>query len=469
MKTFTSEIDITNAAEAFDKVHHLPYSLFIDSADQSHQNSRYSYILCNPLETIESKGDQITIISREKLSTLRNQSPFKVLQDRLDSYDFGTDTVAGLPPFQGGLAGLFGYDLGRALETMPSIAIDDPDMPDMAVGLYDQVIAFDHAQNQTWIITHARTELEAQMKEAVLMNNISAPRRVPINFNPDVNWTAQFKPAAFKQRIEKVRDYVLQGDIFQANIAQKFKSTLPAYFSPYAHYMHMRQQTPAPFATYMNCGSIKISSCSPERFLTVDTENQVETKPIKGTAPRSDNPQKDAHNKEKLSRSGKDKAENIMITDLLRSDLSKVCDIHSVHVEELCALESFKNVHHLVSTISGKLDTGKTPLNTLEACFPGGSVTGAPKIRAMEIIEELEPTRRGPYCGSIAMIGFNGTLDSNILIRTLVYDNNTVSFQVGGGITAASDPDDEHQETLDKAAGIFESFDTLAKTQLLSA
>jgi len=213
----------------------------------------------------------------------------------------------------------------------------------------------------------------------------------------------------------------------------------------------------------MNCGDIRISSASPERFLTVK-DTRVETRPIKGTRPHIANTALDQKYREELETSEKDRAENTMIVDLLRNDLSKVCKVKSIEVSELCKLETFANVHHLVSTVRGQLKSGKTPLDLMQACFPGGSITGAPKIRAMEIIEELEPSRRGPYCGAMGYVGFDGTMDSNILIRTLVYEGTGarqhVSFQVGGGVTADSQPEDEYQETFHKAEGLFRSFET---------
>lgn len=465
MNIFICDYSEKNAVETFARLAHLPYSLFFDSADQTHPDARYSYIAVNPLETIEAKGNDVTISSREKLKTVRSKNPFDVLKLRLEAHEFSKTTLENLPPFQGGAAGLFGYDLGRTLETMPDVAIDNPDLPDMAIGIYDQLIAFDHHQDKAWIITHAKNELEAQMKQAVLLNNLSAPRNRNHIFAAPLQWQPQFKPAEFKTRIGKVIDYILQGDIFQANLAQKFEAALPRFFNPFTHYEQLRIINAAPFAGFFNMGLTTIASCSPERFLAADHQGFVNTKPIKGTIKRAKTKAKDAQQIEKLAGSAKDKAENVMITDLLRNDLSKTCEADSIEVTKLCAIETFARVHHLVSTITGKLKSDYTAIDMLKACFPGGSVTGAPKIRAMEIIEELEPARRGPYCGSLAYIGFNGAMDSNILIRSLVYEDDRVSFSVGGGITALSDPDAEYEETLAKARAIFDSFERETATQ----
>ncbi len=243
---------------------------------------------------------------------------------------------------------------------------------------------------------------------------------------------------------------------------------LPRDFEPFVHYIHMRDLNPAPFGCYMNLGEVKISSVSPERFITAK-DGQVETCPIKGTRPHVADTSQDRAFQQDLEQSEKDRAENTMIVDLLRNDLSKVCTPESIEVSDLCKLETFSNVHHLVSYIRSKLDQNQDAIDLLKACFPGGSVTGAPKIRAMEIIEELETDRRGPYCGSVGYIGFDGTLDSNILIRTLVYDADGVSLQVGGGVVVDSNPAQEYQETLDKAEGILKSFDPVRQEHILKA
>jgi para-aminobenzoate synthetase component 1 len=282
------------------------------------------------------------------------------------------------------------------------------------------------------------------------------PRAKAPSFEPE--WQSNFTRPDYEATIQKTIDYIHAGDIFQANISQRFDAELPQDFDPFAHYLNLREMNAAPFATYFNLGGLILSSASPERFLTVK-DGIVETKPIKGTRPHiRDDEALDTLYRNSLENSEKDRAENIMIVDLLRNDLSKSCRPDNLKVTALCALESFASVHHLVSTIQGQLRAGYDALHLLEGCFPGGSITGAPKIRAMEIIDELEPTRRGPYCGSMGYIGFDGAMDSNILIRTLVYQGNAVSFQVGGGIVADSDPAEEYDETLTKAHGLLESF-----------
>jgi len=465
MKPFATELHGLAPLTAFAAVEHLPYSLLLDSADLNHKSSRYSFVLSHPIETIETKNGTATLTNWDE-QTCEEGDPFEILDRRMKHWRDNVQTINGLPPFQGGAAGLFGYDLGRGIETLPASAQDDQNIPDMAVGIYDSVIAFDHKKNTCWIITHADDEATAKKKQNYLLGLIEDTETPTPELSTQLNWTTNFSRVDYEARIQKTIDYIKAGDIFQANIAQRFDAALPENFSPFAHYLRLRTINAAPFACYMNLGNTQISSASPERFLQC-RRKQVFTQPIKGTRAVSADPAINEATKETLLNSEKDHAENTMIVDLLRNDLSKVCKAHSIEVSDLCALETFASVHHLVSTIRGHLENDKTALHLLRACFPGGSITGAPKIRAMEIIEELEPTRRGAYCGSMGYIGFDGTMDTNILIRTLVFKENSVSLQSGGGIVVDSVPSDEYQETLDKAKAMLRSFeDTKDETQV---
>lgn len=456
MKPFV--FDITQSPETvFSALQALPYSLWLDSADKSHSRAKYSFIAAVPVETIEAQGRKVTI-SNANQQTVLTGDVFSILKERLAAWKTETTTLPGLPPFQGGLAGFFSYDLARTIENMPSTLKADGGMPDMAFGIYDKVFAFDHVQDKGWLIIHAADQAEAERVHKFMMKKI-ADNAVEPDFETGspLQWRTNFSANAYRHKIEKILEYIRAGDIFQANLSQRFEAILPQGFDAFAHYMNLREVNPTPFATYMNLGNVKISSASPEQFITV-RNRKVETRPIKGTWARGETPSEDEVNKQALLASEKDHAENIMIVDLLRNDLSKVCEPASVEVHDLCKLESFASVHHLVSTVTGTLKQDQSPLDLMRGCFPGGSISGAPKIRAMEIIEECELARRGAYCGSIAYIGFDGTMDSNLLIRTLLYQNNMVSLNCGGGITADSVPEDEYQETLDKAEAIFRSF-----------
>ena len=355
---------------------------------------------------------------------------FEFLQSRLNSYDFEQSYI----PFTGGAAGYFGYDLGRQLETIPAATNNDLDLPDAAIGLYQNVMAYDHHKNETWLIGEEP-------------DIISKPQQ----YQPrPIKWRTSKTDIEYCNNIQTVINYIYAGEVYQVNLSRRYDTDLPAEFSPFAHYKKLRVVNSAPFSAFMNFSDFQLSSCSPERFLSVKN-GIVDTRPIKGTL--SDN-----QNSDLLKNNIKERAENLMIVDLLRNDISKVCEPNSVTVPTLCDIETFEGLHHMVSTIKGVLQQDKTALDLLRACFPGGSITGAPKIRAMKIIEELEETRRGPYCGAMGYIGFNGDMDTNITIRTLIYKNNKAYLQVGSGIVSDSIPQKELEETNQKAQKIWESF-----------
>jgi para-aminobenzoate synthetase component 1 len=349
------------------------------------------------------------------------RSPFRIVSERLKAWRGGFQGNKKLPPFQGGAAGFFGYDLARGIEKLKDTAQDNPRMPDMALGIYDKVYAWDHERSRGYFMVHAKTEREAIAKFEHFKQLVSGPPQAspaPADTS-GLEWKSSHTKESYAKAIAKIVKYIFAGDIFQANFSQYFEADLPQGFDSFDHYRHLRAENPAPFSAYMNCGALRLASCSPERFLSVK-DREVETKPIKGTRPRGKTRAEDLRLADELAKSAKDRAENAMIVDLLRNDLSKVCADHSIHVPQLCDLESFTGVHHLVSTITGRLRADRSPVDLLRGCFPGGSITGAPKVRAMEIIEELESVRRGPYCGAIGYVGMDGSMDTNIVIRTLV-------------------------------------------------
>ena len=272
-----------------------------------------------------------------------------------------------------------------------------------------------------------------------------------------IELVSNFTRGDYQAAVARVVEYIWAGDVFQVNLSQRFRAELPADFDRFDFYRRLRAANPAPFAAYLGFGDVTIVSSSPERFVKIDGD-AVETRPIKGTRPRGASADADAALAQELRESEKDLSENVMIVDLLRNDLSRVCRDHTVEVPELCALESYATVHHLVSTVTGRLEDGKGPVDLLRAAFPGGSITGAPKVRAMEIIAELEPTRRGPYCGAIGYIGFDGAMDTSIAIRIVAFKDDAAVFQVGGGIVADSEPAAEYDETLDKARAMIDCF-----------
>jgi para-aminobenzoate synthetase component 1 len=396
--------------------------------------------------------------------------------------------VFGLPPFQGGAAGYVGYDYGAVLERLPAARYDDLAIPDVVLGLYDWVIAWDHRLDTAWVVSTGLPEtgmaqaVRARERLAMVQERLRGPARprsrlprAPSSDGaaPDtsalteapsypvrgvdgaeaVGLRSTFTHRGYLDAVARVREYIVAGDIFQANLSQRLQA--PLVEPPFDLYTRLRARNPAAFAAYLDFEDIRVMSASPERFLRLDENGRhVETRPIKGTRPRGLGPMHDAALGRALSESDKDRAENVMIVDLLRNDLSRVCRPGTVRVPELFALEQHPTVHHLVSTVVGELDSSADAIDLLRAAFPGGSITGAPKVRAMEIIAELEPSRRGVYCGSIGYLSVTGAMDTSIVIRTYLALRGRVYFQAGGGIVADSDPELEYRETLDKARAL---------------
>ena len=371
-------------------------------------------------------------------------------------------------PFCGGAVGYLSYDLCHFIEHLPSSAIDDLKLPESYFAFYDTILAFDNLDGKTYIVSTGFPELsetQRQVRARARLEQIKKRLSSPTTCAPDIDPTSikekakavlksNFTRDGYIEAVDKVREYIAAGDVFQVNISQRFVTDLTV--PPFELYRRLRQVNPAPFGSYLNFDAVTIVSASPERFLRVDGD-YVETRPIKGTRPRGKNSIDDAALAEELIHSSKDRAENVMIVDLERNDLGRVCQYGTVKVTELAMLESFPTVFHLTSTIVGKLQPGKTRFDLLKATFPGGSITGAPKVRAMEIIDELEPTRRSVYTGAIGYLGFNDSIDLNIVIRTFLIKNGKAYFQVGGGIIYDSDPEAEYQETMDKAKALIEA------------
>ncbi|MGL5664415.1 MAG: aminodeoxychorismate synthase component I, partial [Cetobacterium sp.] len=364
-------------------------------------------------------------------------------------------------PFIGGAVGFLSYDLGNYIENLPRKAIDDLNVYDLYFGLYDCVIVVDHLENKTYIATPDINidkekclilQIENRIFEAE-QNGVDSICYEEKEVNP-IKLNSNFTKKEFEQSVQKVKDYIRSGDIYQANLTQRFngRTTL----SSYELYRDLRKISPAPFGAFLNFDDFNILSNSPERFIKC-IDKKVETRPIKGTRPRGKNKEEDLKLQEELKNSEKDRAELLMIVDLERNDIGRISKIGTVKVPELFVIEPYANVNHLVATVVGEIEDGKDAVDVIKATFPGGSITGAPKIRSMEIIDELEPTQRNVYTGSIGYIGFNGDMDLNIAIRTIVKKDDEVFFQVGGGMTWGSNPSDEYQETLDKAKSIMEA------------
>lgn len=355
-------------------------------------------------------------------------------------------------PFCGGAIGYFAYDLGRELESLPELAQRDIDLPEMQVGIYDWALVIDHEKRRATLASHQAKFLPLlQQLHRLLTTDHSNPAGA---FSLITPFASNMDRQQYRERFERVIRYIQAGDCYQVNLAQRFMAQFTG--DSWQAYRVLREAAPTPFAAYLPTPYGDLLSLSPERFIQ-SLGVEVETKPIKGTRPRGKSDCEDTQLAEALLRSPKDRAENLMIVDLLRNDLGKTCAIGSVRVPKLFEVESYTNVHHLVSTIRGRLDHPGKSLDLLQGCFPGGSITGAPKLRSMEVIEEQEPQRRSAYCGSIGYIGFNGSMDTNICIRTLVAAEGQLFCWAGGGIVADSDCETEYQETFDKVNNLLQT------------
>ncbi len=454
--------------EAFRRLAAWPRCVFFDSAQRDEKLGRYSFIAADPFEHVE-----VDSLGSDALAELARRMA-----------GFEAQPVAELPPFQGGAAGLFGYDLAYGLESLPRCRFDEFQVPPLSVGLYDVVLSYDHQTDEAWIISHGfpesdpdRRRLRAEQRAEAVRRQIeqgepldtssassaNSAKKSPQRIVPAADPCPQFATTAadelssnfdrdgYLRAVERIIEYIYAGDIFQANFAQRLLH--PERDHALDLYLRMRERNAAPFAGYFDLGEFQIVSASPERFLQL-RDRQVEARPIKGTRRRLSLPEADFYAGDDLQQSEKDRSENVMIVDLMRNDLSKVCRPESVRVTQLCHLESYAYVQHLVSAIVGTLDERTSAVDLLRGAFPGGSITGAPKVRAMEIIAESEPTARGPYCGSLGYIGFDGTMDTSILIRTVTAGRGWWQLPVGGGIVAKSDPAAEYEETWHKAEGM---------------
>lgn len=456
-------LSIADPMAAVDRLASLANLTFLDSAMAHPTLGRFSFLAADPFATFEVRQGQ-AFWNGEPVGEPGGRNALGVLKQKLAA--FRQPSVPGLPPFQGGAAGFFAYDFGRDLERLPVPERLQPGVPAVQLHFYDVVLSWDHRENRAWLISTGWPEADPEAREVraleraryfcQLLDQPAVPTGTGRATAP-LDWRSNFERPAYEAVIARTVEYILAGDIFQANIAQRLAAALPEDFDPAAFYRRLRAMNPATFAAWLDYGDLKIASSSPERFAQV-YDGRVETRPIKGTIRRSPDPAEDRRLAETLLASEKDRAENVMIVDLLRNDLSRVCRPHTVHVPALNGLETYATVHHLVSVVTGVLKDGLDAVDLMAAAFPGGSITGAPKIRAMEIITELERVERGIYCGSIGYFGFDGASDTNIAIRTVTFVNGEAIVFGGGGITALSDPSDEYDETLVKASRILQAF-----------
>lgn len=471
--TITPVPNAPEPASVFRCVADRPHVLWLDSARTDHPLGRHSFVGVDPFLLVRARGCHVECTGPSGTKAIE-ADPFAVLGEVLSKYT--VDPVPGVP-FVGGAAGSFGYGLAGSIEAVSRPPSIDPSLTDLELALYDSLLWWDHhagtchvvstglpetgragrdrAGRRTDILLELVHETASSVEDpgpapecGVSHDDPPAPL-FPVPGHPGIRST--FTRDAYMAAVSRAVEYVHAGDVFQVNLSQRLQG--PLNRKPADVYLSLRRRNPAPFGAFFGARNYAIASTSPERFLELDGA-RVETRPIKGTRPRTTDPDVDGAFAAELFASEKDRAENLMIVDLLRNDLSRVCRPSSVRVESLFDVESFATVHHLVSTVSGMLEPTVGAVDLIRACFPSGSVTGAPKIRAMEIISELEPVERGPYCGAIGYIGFDGRMDTSVAIRTMLLRDGIARFHVGGGVVADSEPAAEYEETLDKAAGL---------------
>lgn len=447
-----------DSAKMFEAIRRLARPVFLDSNHPNCKSQRFDILAAEPVASLTTRNGLTQMCQDGQLIWTSPENPFVLLHEALARFS-PPDAANSLDlPFTGGAIGFFSYDLSRNLVSMPSIAEDDLDIPRMDVCIYLWAVVVDHLLGQTKLIAHpACTQTQFDRIRDLLTSPVPDKPQNP--FQLQAPFQSNMSAREYQEKHQRILDYIHAGDCYQVNLTQRFCA--PCQGDPWIAYREIRNDTDAPFSAFLGFEEHAILCLSPERFIRVH-KREVETSPIKGTAARHINVKRDRDSALALKKSVKDRAENLMIVDLLRNDLGKSCVPGSIKVSRLFDVESYSNVHHLVSTIRGTLAENVQPLDLFEGCFPGGSITGAPKLRAMEIIEELEPHRRAAYCGSVAYVDFNGNMDSNIMIRTLVHHHNHIYCWGGGGIVADSKADKEYQESYIKVQHLMQILDRLS-------
>lgn len=425
-----------------------PWSMLLHSGFAEHSDNRFDIMVAEPHTTLITRG-QFTHIQQGETLEISEEDPLKLLDQALAKSGFRAPARDDLP-FQGGALGLFGYDLGRRFEHLPNLAEQDLTTPDMAVGLYSWALVADHRLKKLTLVAHEEGQARLAWLKAL------KPGRQAGAFQLTSGWQSNMTREEYGEKFRRVHQWLQSGDCYQINLAQRFQASYSG--DEWQAFQQLNQQNRAPFSAFLRLPESALLSLSPERFLKMRGD-RIETRPIKGTLPRLKDPQQDRQQAEKLANSPKDRAENVMIVDLMRNDIGRVAEPGSVAVPELFVVEPFPAVHHLVSTVTARLKPSLSACDLLRACFPGGSITGAPKVRAMEIIDALEPHRRNAWCGSIGYLSACGNMDTSITIRTLTAEQGMLYCSAGGGIVADSNEQSEYQETFDKVNRILPCLD----------
>jgi len=464
--------------QAFESLRSGDYSILLESAKTHPKIGRYSYVCTDPYIIFRSKGSEVSVI-RDGKESVSSRKPLIKLRELTSAYV--TKRPAGLPPFIGGAVGMLSYDFVHNFENIPSTALDDLGIPDAYFIIVDTVIAFDHVEGKMWLIANpgassvglgyntpgdidwgvAYDDSVAKLHDIYdnLQSASSISEDPSVEGRGDVIASPLIPKEAYESMVSRAKEYIAAGDIFQANLSQRISADV-AGTDPWEIYKLLRKVNPSPFASYVDFPEFVIASSSPERLVRVEG-SVVDTRPIAGTRPRGKDRPGDEEMRAELLLNEKERAEHIMLIDLERNDIGRVCDYGSVHVDELMVTEDYSHVIHIVSNVTGTLAEGRDVFDVIRATFPGGTITGVPKVRCMEIIDELEPVTRGPYTGSIGWISYAGDMDLNIVIRTFVIKNGRAFVQVGAGIVADSDPEREYYETLHKAEALIKTLEQL--------
>ncbi|WP_142501475.1 aminodeoxychorismate synthase component 1 [Klebsiella sp. 2680] len=425
-----------------------PWAMLLHSGFAEHAHSRFDIIVAQPRATLVTHGQTTAMVEGEAVSTSM-ADPLALLNQQLTHYHLQPSAHPHLP-FLGGALGLFGYDLGRRFETLPSQAEADISLPDMAVGIYDWALIVDHQRQEVSLFSYDDPQTRLAWLEAQ-----TAVTAAPFELTSE--WCSNMSREEYGEKFRQIQAYLHSGDCYQVNLAQRFTAHYRG--DEWQAFCQLNHANRAPFSAFIRLHEGAILSLSPERFIQLQ-QGEIQTRPIKGTLPRLSDPEQDDQQARKLANSPKDRAENLMIVDLMRNDIGRVAVPGSVHVPELFVVEPFPAIHHLVSTITARLPSHLHAADLLRAAFPGGSITGAPKVRAMAIIDELEPQRRNAWCGSIGYLSFCGNMDTSITIRTLTACHGQIHCSAGGGIVADSEEAAEYQETFDKVNRILHQLES---------
>lgn len=446
---------------AFEKIRGGGHSFLLESASRPIRTGRYSFLGAEPFLIFKSKGRKIEVIKNGEKTIVYN-SPLKILRGLIKQYR--TDRINGLPPFTGGAIGILNYDFVHHFERLPKTTVDDLNLPDAYFIFIDTLIAFDHFSDKAWIITNPgirdETYSSAVSRLDSIMERLTGSSKTSSGLEKQKIGSRiryEMPKDVYESIVRRAKEYIAAGDIFQANLSQRLSAEIGC-LDPWRLYKILSEINPSPFAAFLEFDGYHVVSSSPERLIKVE-DNIVETRPIAGTRPRGKNPEGDSEMRAELLLNEKERAEHIMLIDLERNDLGRVCDYGSIGVDELMVTEDYSHVIHIVSNIGGKLVKGKDCFDVIRAAFPGGTITGVPKVRCMEIIDELEPVTRGPYTGSIGYISFAGDMDLNIVIRTFVIKDGIAYVHAGAGIVADSIPEREYYETLQKAEALIKTLE----------